>query len=64
MDGYRGRDACVGDSGVPVIVPGKFGPPFIQLGIVSYGFIPCGAAPSVYVNVSPYRDWILQNIKP
>lgn len=49
-----GISACSGDSGGP-LVQGN-----VQVGVVSWGFIPCGSinAPSVYVRVSAFNDWI------
>lgn len=49
-----GVSACSGDSGGP-LVQGA-----VQVGVVSWGFMPCGSAnaPSVYVRVSAFIDWI------
>nr|CAD7428578.1 unnamed protein product [Timema monikensis] len=68
--GNLGKDACRGDSGGPLM--GKIESPTTsqqqtyQLGIVSFGSIPCGSnkAPSVFTRVSEYLDWILDNIYP
>nr|CAD7580493.1 unnamed protein product [Timema californicum] len=68
--GNLGKDACRGDSGGPLM--GKRESPTTsqeqtyQLGIVSFGSIPCGSnkAPSVFTRVSEYLDWILDNIHP
>ncbi|XP_049538547.1 trypsin-1-like [Anopheles darlingi] len=53
-----GVSACSGDSGGPLysIQNGQQ----VQVGIVSWGFIPCGSvgAPSVYVGVANYLNWI------
>lgn len=60
-EGNRGEDPCKGDSGGPlmeVISKGRI----IQVGIVSFGPIPCANAPSVYSRVSAYLDWILDHI--
>lgn len=53
-----GISACSGDSGGPVVQAVAGG--FVQRGVVSWGFIPCGRAgnPTVHVSVGHYRDWI------
>ncbi|GLH14754.1 Lectizyme, partial [Gryllus bimaculatus] len=52
-----GTSACSGDSGGPLAQNGEV------IGIVSWGYIPCGSvnAPSVYTRVSAFNDWILAN---
>nr|CAD7457816.1 unnamed protein product [Timema tahoe] len=68
--GNLGKDACRGDSGGPLIdkreSPTTSQVQTYQLGIVSFGSIPCGSnkAPSVFTRVSEYLDWILDNIHP
>lgn len=49
-----GISACSGDSGGPLEQNGEL------VGIVSWGFIPCGSsgAPSVYTRVSAFIEWI------
>ncbi|XP_059620337.1 trypsin-1-like [Phlebotomus argentipes] len=49
-----GISACSGDSGSPVLQGNT------QVGIVSWGFIPCGGAgaPSVHMRVSHFIGWI------
>ncbi|KAL7644136.1 UNVERIFIED_CONTAM: hypothetical protein RMT77_004960 [Armadillidium vulgare] len=61
-----GFDTCSGDSGSPLVIPGKYGPPYIEVGIASFGPFPCGLEgfPTVYTNVVDYRDWIIKNMKP
>nr|CAD7460324.1 unnamed protein product [Timema tahoe] len=56
-----GMSACSGDSGGP-LADWSHGHPE-QVGIVSWGYVPCGSvgAPSVYVRVSAFIDWIHQN---
>ncbi|KAL7740806.1 hypothetical protein ACLKA6_013658 [Drosophila palustris] len=51
--------ACNGDSGGPLVVE-RNGTPSQLIGIVSWGYIPCGLAnlPSVYTRVSAYVDWV------
>uniref|UniRef100_A0A182IMH4 Peptidase S1 domain-containing protein n=1 Tax=Anopheles atroparvus TaxID=41427 RepID=A0A182IMH4_ANOAO len=56
-----GVSACSGDSGGPLF--SIQGGQQVQIGIVSWGWIPCGTVgfPSVYVGVSHYIDWIQAN---
>ncbi|XP_058452072.1 trypsin-1-like [Malaya genurostris] len=53
-----GISACSGDSGGPLFLID--GGVQTQVGIVSWGWIPCGSVgrPSVYVGVASYRSWI------
>jgi secreted trypsin-like serine protease len=59
-------DSCSGDSGGPLVAitkPERF---IVQIGIVSYGPLPCASAASptgVYTRVSAYRDWILDTMR-
>lgn len=64
--GNAGEDSCSGDSGGPLVISGAHGPPYQQIGIVSYGPVSCGqeGVPGVYTSVSNYRLWIEQNLKP
>ncbi|XP_068980998.1 transmembrane protease serine 9-like [Bombus flavifrons] len=63
--GIAGKEvsACSGDSGGPLAqkVNGKS----VQVGIVSWGVIPCGSShmPSVYTRVASYVDWIHSHMK-
>ncbi|KAB7505503.1 Serine protease easter [Armadillidium nasatum] len=61
-----GFDTCSGDSGGPLVMSAENGPPFYQVGIVSFGPFPCGqnGLPGVYASVADYRDWIINNMKP
>lgn len=54
-----GISACSGDSGGPLTQDGEL------VGIVSWGFIPCGSAnaPSVYTRVSAFNGWIGEQIR-
>ncbi|CAK9819758.1 unnamed protein product [Anthophora quadrimaculata] len=54
--------ACSGDSGGPLAQ--KVGDNSVQVGIVSWGMMPCGSShmPSVYTRVASYVDWIHQNM--
>ncbi|KAM8718068.1 hypothetical protein ACLKA7_004728 [Drosophila subpalustris] len=55
----QSKSACNGDSGGPLVVEHKDSDSEL-IGIVSWGFIPCGLAnlPSVYTRVSAYIDWV------
>ncbi|XP_034101154.2 transmembrane protease serine 9-like [Drosophila albomicans] len=55
----QSKSACNGDSGGPLVVEHKNADTEL-IGIVSWGFIPCGLAnyPSVYTRVSAYIDWV------
>lgn len=54
-----GKSICNSDSGGPLIQDG------VIVGIVSWGKMPCGQvnAPSVYVRVSAFLDWINEQTK-
>ncbi|XP_070150766.1 transmembrane protease serine 9-like [Polyergus mexicanus] len=54
--------ACSGDSGGPLVQFENNTP--IQIGIVSWGVLPCGVnhVPSVYTRVASYVDWIKMTI--
>lgn len=56
-----GISACSGDSGGPVMRTTTQGSELV--GVVSWGFTPCGSegAPSVHVRVSAFIDWIEAN---
>lgn len=70
--GDKGKDACKGDSGGPLMVTlvnEDLGGSTVtyQIGVVSYGpDSPCGTAPlpSIYTRVSAYVPWILDTIRP
>ncbi|XP_020812652.1 lectizyme [Drosophila serrata] len=55
----QSKSACNGDSGGPLVVEYDDAPSEV-IGVVSWGYIPCGLAqmPSVYTRVSAYIDWI------
>lgn len=57
-----GQGACSGDSGGPLVTRGADGP--VQIGVVSWGMIPCGSkgAPSVFTRVSAFTDFINKHI--
>lgn len=66
--GVKDKDSCGGDSGGPLMFPGKmgnFGVRYVQRGIVSFGSKRCGLGgfPGVYTNVAYYMNWILDNIR-
>uniref|UniRef100_A0A6M2DW75 Putative trypsin-like serine protease n=1 Tax=Xenopsylla cheopis TaxID=163159 RepID=A0A6M2DW75_XENCH len=58
-----GVSACSGDSGGPLVQYN--GNDVTLLGVVSWGYIPCGGVnkPSVYTRVSAHLDWIQDNAK-
>nr|CAD7195779.1 unnamed protein product [Timema douglasi] len=53
-----GKDACMGDSGGPMVTEGKL------YGVVSWGPEKCAEPrqPGVYTKTSVFRDWILASI--
>jgi len=56
-----GKYTCRGFSGAPVVTGMglKSGPPFVQIGIVSWGHKNCERyTPDVFVHVAEYRPWI------
>lgn len=59
---YDAISSCSGDSGGPLAQEGANGTEVI--GIVSWGVSPCGypGAPSVYVKVSSFIDFISENV--
>ncbi|CAH1637696.1 unnamed protein product [Spodoptera littoralis] len=66
--GVKDKDSCGGDSGGPLMFPGKmgnYGVRYVQRGIVSFGSKRCGLGgfPGVYTNVAYYMNWILDNIQ-
>ncbi|XP_076632942.1 trypsin-1-like [Colletes latitarsis] len=62
--GLAGKEvsACSGDSGGPLAQ--LSGSNAVQVGIVSWGMMPCGSShmPSVYTRVASYVDWIHQHM--
>ncbi|XP_028521724.2 trypsin-1-like [Apis cerana] len=62
--GIAGKEvsACSGDSGGPLAQ--KVGQKSVQVGIVSWGMMPCGSShmPSVYTRVASYVNWIHENM--
>lgn len=51
--------ACNGDSGGPLVIE-REGTPSELVGIVSWGYTPCGLAklPSIFTRVSAFIDWV------
>jgi len=60
----KGKDACDGDSGGPLILSGDddTGRGDILVGIVSWG-IKCGVNPGVYSRVRSEVQWIMEKVK-
>jgi len=54
--------ACYGDSGGPLIIPGKDATKDIQIGVVSWGIGCSGGYPGVYSRVSTAYDWIREQV--
>ena len=55
----EGKDACVGDSGGPIIVSGDDAATDVQVGVVSYG-VGCASPdfPGIYSRLSDQMEWI------
>ncbi|KAF2357154.1 Serine proteases trypsin domain [Trinorchestia longiramus] len=67
LGGQFQRDSCFKDSGGPAQVTAtRLGPPYVQIGIVSYGTKFCGVenVPAIYTDVSSYRSWIVSQLSP
>lgn len=58
LNGVGGQGVCSADSGGPLIQDNTV------IGIVSWGFVPCGTPnrPSVFATVADYIDWIQTNM--
>lgn len=65
--GETGKDSCRGDSGGPLMFPGKRGYQDVMVlaGLVSFGK-KCGiqGVPGVYTRVGQYVDWVVGNLEP
>lgn len=57
----QGTDACYGDSGGPLIVPGETPEDDEQIGVVSWG-IGCAYLPGVFARVAYGHDWIKETV--
>lgn len=63
--GQRNKDACVGDSGGPLmkVLDTLDGPKNFLMGVVSFGPTICGIKkPGVYTSIPHFLKWILDNI--
>jgi len=60
----EGKDACMGDSGGPLIIRGtdSMGADDLQIGIVSFGPKSCADEPGVYTKVSRVYDWVKSHV--
>ena len=63
--GEKGKDACPGDSGSPLMYFDAKNSRWVLAGIVSIGLKNCGTdgVPGIYINVAEYISWIEENIK-
>lgn len=63
--GTRGQDACMGDSGGPLMFYNRHHASWVASGVVSIGLKDCGLSgfPGVYTKVENYVDWIKAKIK-
>ncbi|XP_032123920.1 mastin-like [Sapajus apella] len=58
--GSEGRDSCQGDSGGPLVC--RWNCSWVQVGVVSWGYL-CGKGyPGVYTRVMSYLSWIRQYV--
>lgn len=57
------QSACSADSGGPLVK--RSGNEVIQVGVVSWGAVPCGAPrrPTVFAGVAHYIDWIQEKLR-
>jgi len=63
--GERGRDACKGDSGGPMVFREYAEGPYYQVGIVSFGTKSCGIGkPTIATRVTAFLRWIHSNLEP
>lgn len=60
--GEPGKDACLGDSGGPLMCQRCDSCNWYVAGIVSFGK-DCGVYPGIYTNVATYETWIRQQSK-
>ena len=63
--GAAGKDSCQGDSGGPLLYGSPNQQPWVQMGVVSFGY-GCGkeGLPATYTYVPAFMDWIKDNIRP
>lgn len=64
VGGERGRDACSGFGGAPLVALDATGSRYYQVALVSFGSSKCGVegVPSVYTRVDHYTEWIRANM--
>ena len=63
--GQKGRGACAGDAGGPLMAAAGPGQPRAIVGVVSFGPARCGTegVPDVYTRVADYEEWIEANVR-
>lgn len=63
--GTRGQDACMGDSGGPLMFYNRAQASWVASGVVSIGLKECGLSgfPGVYTKVENYVDWIKSKVR-
>lgn len=63
--GDKGRDACRGDSGGPLMFFDTNRASWVLSGVVSLGLQQCGlpGVPGIYTKVDNYVDWIEKKIR-
>lgn len=65
--GSEGKDTCTGDSGGSLVkhISDGTSSNWFLVGVTSYGYKDCGTEgrPGLYVRITSYMDWIVENIR-